>query len=185
MLYSERLGAPWLTGLPCRGVGEVPCLRHCNKRCISHVLRTSYKNVTVIHLISSLWESSLRSPAAEPTWTPLINHEPSNWSLACSAYGLSHQDSTCGTLSIVPSVLHWARQDIVWTSLLLQLQKPNNAACYYPLALDLLFPDCLMNVKLTKLTSVTLLLHSHGAGSPEIENKVTNEICTLLGFEAA
>jgi hypothetical protein len=42
-----------------------------------------------------------------------------------------------------------------------------------------------MNIKLKKPTSVTLLLHSHGAGSPEIDNKVTIEICTLLGFEAA
>jgi len=82
-------------------------------------------------------------------------------------------------------VLHQARQDIVWTSLLLQLQKANNAVCYYPLALHLLFPDRLMNIKLMKLTSVTLLLHSHGAGSPEIDNKVTFEICTLLRFEAA
>lgn len=124
--------------------------------------------------------------AAEPTWIPLINHEPSNWSPTYFACGLSHQDSTCGTLPILPSVLHRARQDIVWTSLLLQLQKANNALCCYPTALDLLFPDWrLMNIKLTKLTSVTLLLHSRGASSPEIHNKVAFEICTLLGFDAA
>ena len=86
--------------------------------------------------------------------------------------------------SIIPSVLHRARQDIVWTSQLLQLQKANNAMCYYPLEFELLYPDCLMNIELTKLTSVRLLLHSHDASCPEIENKVAFEICTFLGFYA-
>jgi hypothetical protein len=54
------------------------------------VLRMSYKNVTLFHLIASLGEF-IWSPAAESTWIPLINHEQCNWSLACSAFGLYHQ----------------------------------------------------------------------------------------------
>ena len=122
--------------------------------------------------------------AAGPTWISLINHELSNWS-ARLFFIRSVSPRQHVWHSTVPSVLHRARQDIVWTSLLLQLQKANNAVCYYPLTLHLLFPGCLMNIKWTKLTSVTLLLHSHGARSPEIDNKVATVTYTLLGFEAA